>query len=232
MKPWFMWKGIDSRQMGLVVESLPPVTRPSMRVDVIEVDGRDGDDVIELGYEAYDKEIVFGIKDTSEMYMNSLMYWLYGDGELITSVEATKKYYCKIYETLDLKRLCRLRKGKVTLHTQPYKYAVSEQEVEWDGTNQLLQVNNQGNMAAAPLITVCGSGTINLSMDNKFICRLDMGSNDMMIMDSAELEAYDNTSLRNRDMIGDFLVLPPGGHEITWDGNITALTVLQRSRWI
>lgn len=232
MKPWFIWNGRDSRDMGLVVESLPPITRPAMRVSTMEIDGRDGDEVVELGYEAYDKEIVFGIKKTTEEYLNSLMYWLSGDGELITSVEPTKKYYCKIYEVLDLERLCRFRKGGIRLHTQPYKYAVSESAVEWSGSNKVLQVQNQGNTSSAPLITVTGSGVVNISVDGTFVCKLDLGEDDMIIMDSAEMEAYDNTSLRNRDMTGDFVCLPPGGHEITWDGDITALAVVPKSRWI
>lgn len=232
MRPWFIWNGTDSRQMGLVVESLPPITRPAMRVSTTEIDGRDGDEVVELGYEAYDKEIVFGIKKTTEAYINDLLPWLFGDGELITSAEPTKKYYCKIYEALDLERLCRFRKGVVTLHTQPYKYATDEDDIDWAGSGKSLQVQNQGNVMSAPIITVIGSGMVNLSVDGNFVCKLDFKENDMIIMDSAELEAYDTASLRNRDMVGDFIRLLPGSHEITWDGNISALKVIPRSRWV
>lgn len=232
MKPYFTWNGIDSRQMGIVVESLPPITRPAMRVSVTEIDGKDGDEIVELGYEAYDKDIVFGVKKTTEAYLNVLLHWLSGDGELITSAEPTKRYYAKIYEALDLERLCRFRKASVTLHTQPYKYAVSEDEIEWTGTNQVLQIENQGNITSAPLITVEGSGTVNISVDGMFVCKLDLDENDMIIMDSAELEAYDNASLRNRDMIGDFIRLLPGSHEITWDGSISSLKVIPKSRWV
>lgn len=232
MKPWFTWKGINSGEMGVVVESLPPISRPAMKVQTTEIDGRDGDEVIELGYESYDKEIVLGIKDTSEAYINTLMAWLSGEGYLITSVEPTKRYKCRIYAGIDLERLCRFRKGKVRLHTQPYKYAAEEADAIWNDDEKKLWVVNDGNIAAQPTLYVSGSGTINISVDGHHMLKLELGEADKIIINSQTQEAYDDLSLRNRAMVGNFVSLPPGGHEITWDGDITAFRVTPGSRWI
>lgn len=230
--PFFYWKGIKSTDMGLVVESLPPVTRPAVRVEMVEIDGKDGDEVIELGYEAYDKTIVFGVKDTGENHLNEVTGWLTGEGSLITSAEPTKRYECKIIEGIDLERLARFRKGSVKLHTQPYKYAAEEAPVIWQGAEKRVSVTNQGNAQAAPIMTIMGTGTINVSVDGSFVFRLDLNENDTVMVDSQVLEAYDTVSLRNRAMTGDFVLLPPGGHIISWDGGLTALSVNVGSRWL
>ena len=46
---------------GLLVQSLAPITKPKIRTQVEEIDGRDGDIVTRLGYSAYDKEISIGL---------------------------------------------------------------------------------------------------------------------------------------------------------------------------
>ena len=46
---------------GLSVQSLAPITKPKIRTETTEIDGRDGDIVTRLGYSAYDKEISIGL---------------------------------------------------------------------------------------------------------------------------------------------------------------------------
>ena len=54
--------GVNSNtKTGLMINELPPITKPSMRTDTEEIDGRDGDIITKLGYSAYDKEITIGL---------------------------------------------------------------------------------------------------------------------------------------------------------------------------
>ena len=58
----FIFKGISSSSFGIIVQELPPIVRPRMRIDTITIDGRDGELINELGYEAYDKSVLIGLK--------------------------------------------------------------------------------------------------------------------------------------------------------------------------
>ena len=46
---------------GLLISTLPPISKPSKRYNQEEIDGRDGDLITELGYKAYDKEFQIGL---------------------------------------------------------------------------------------------------------------------------------------------------------------------------
>ena len=48
---------ISTNITGLLIQSLPPISKPKIRTQIEEIDGRDGDIVTPLGYSAYDKEI-------------------------------------------------------------------------------------------------------------------------------------------------------------------------------
>ena len=53
---------------GLAINILPPITKPMMRSQIEEIDGRDGDLVTELGYSAYDKTMEIGLWGTYRCY--------------------------------------------------------------------------------------------------------------------------------------------------------------------
>ena len=57
MRNYIILNGINSLTIsGLLIQNLPPISKPKQRVEVEEIDGRDGDIVTYLGYGAYEKE--------------------------------------------------------------------------------------------------------------------------------------------------------------------------------
>ena len=59
---YIIWKNTDSRTLkGLIISELPPISKPAMRVQETIVDGVDGSIIEDLGYEAYDKEMLIGL---------------------------------------------------------------------------------------------------------------------------------------------------------------------------
>ena len=63
MIPYIIINGVSSKNInGLLIQSLPPISKPRIRTSIEEIDGRDGDVVTTLGYAAYDKAITIGLK--------------------------------------------------------------------------------------------------------------------------------------------------------------------------
>ena len=123
---------------GLQVLSLPPITKPKMRRQVDTIDGRDGDIITELGYEAYDRTITVLLHHNYDL--DAITKFFNTSGEIIFSNEPDKKYYFQLLEKIDYERAVRFKTANITFHVQPYKYPVNETPLTvsttaWEGTD-------------------------------------------------------------------------------------------------
>lgn len=229
---YFIWKNIDSRDVkGLIVTALPPIHKPRMRTQVLTLDGRDGSIITNLGFEAYKKKIKIGL--TKGYDIDTLIEWLNGSGQLILSNESEKYFNAQIVESIDFEKLLRFKTAEITFEVQPFKYSTVERQKTYETTGlQQIQVINSGNYTSKPIMTIYGSGTINFYLNGVQQFTLELNTNDVITLDSAEQEAYSETGLRNRIMNGNFLVLKQGTNILSWDGTITKIEISQFSRWL
>lgn len=216
---------------GLFISKLPPITKPAIRYNITEIDGRDGDLISKLGYSAYDKELEISI--LSDCNLNEIISFFDSEGIVTFSDEPTKYYRYKILEQIDFEKLIKFRTATVTFHVQPFKYSAIDERTEYTITNeQEINITNNGNISSKPIITLYGSGTINLSLNGiqLFVIELD-GS---IVLNIEEMNAYKDNILANRSVIGNYdtFSLQPGKNTISWTGTITKLSFENYSRWI
>lgn len=232
---YLVLNGKNSRYIqGLLISELPPVSKPQMRTQVDTIDGRDGDVVTDLGFQAYDREVSIGlhggfdIDDVSE-YFNS-------EGIAIFSNEPTLYYKYKITRQIDYERLIRFRKAKVVFHVQPFKFSNIETPLSYViGENQTsIKVFNSGNYKSNPKLTIYGTGSIVLALNGTNILTINLGDEGNITIDTTELEAYKGTVLKNRLVSGDYdkFALLKGENTISWTGTVTKIEIDQYSRWI
>lgn len=229
---YVVWNNIDSRDInGLLICELPPVTKPQMRVKETAVDGVDGSIIEELGYESYDKTIAVGLKIGADV--DEIIEYFSGNGAIIFSNEPNKYYIARIIKSIDYERLLRYRTAKVTFRVQPFKYDNEEIEIYANADKQSLSVVNIGNYTAKPLITIEGTGAVDLSVNGTTICRYVFPSGgDTVILDSEKQDAYLGNLLKNRNMIGDFPVFEKGVNVISWSGAVESVRIKRYSRWL
>ena len=124
---WIELNGNDSRNItGLLIQSLPSISKPLMRTQVEEIDGRDGDIVTKLGYAAYDKELTIGLYGNYDI--DEIISYFNSEGTVIFSNEPDKYYNYQIIEQINFDRLIRFRTATVILHCQPFKYSATGSE--------------------------------------------------------------------------------------------------------
>lgn len=228
-----IWKGIDSNTIpGLIICELPPITKPKMKTSIIKIDGRDGDIIEELGYESYTKNISIGLARNYKI--DEVIKYFTGAGTLELSNEPNKIYNCKIIDKIDYEKLLRFKKAIVKFHTQPFKYLKNESIVEQTITTQAsINVENIGLEISKPIITLEGTGTIEISINNKTIFKYIFPDNETkVVIDSIEEEAYLEGVYKNRNMLGEFPELQVGKNIITWTGTITKIKIEPKSRWL
>lgn len=149
---------------GLIIQELPPITKPGMRTTKEEIDGRDGDIITKLGYSAYDKEMTIGLYGDYDI--DDVIRFFDSEGEVVFSNEPDKYYIYQILDQIDYERLIRFRTAKIKMHVQPFKYdavcrelIITGQLIELDPWNSVK--NSVSVSVANGIISVNGTASRN-----------------------------------------------------------------------
>lgn len=163
---------------GLLIQKLPPITKPLMRTQVDLIDGRDGDIITELGYSAYDKPIEIGLHGNYDV--DDAIRYFDSEGKVIFSNEPDKFYQYKIIEQIDFERLIRYKTATVKFHVQPYKYSAVDRIFVLN--NQHLNIPDHSETingitvtTSDGEITVSGTGTTGTEIILPVSCKLNAG---------------------------------------------------------
>lgn len=152
---------ISTQITGLLIQELPPISKPLLRSEKEEIDGRDGDIVTALGYSAYDKEISVGVYGDYDI--NQIIAYFNSEGVVTFSNEPDKYYNYQIIQQIDFERLVRYRTATVTFHCQPFKYSTTEGEEILDPPAQnLLSIPDFNKTTNGVTLTVA-DGVISVS---------------------------------------------------------------------
>lgn len=238
MANYLILNGKDSTTIqGLLVQNLPPITKPKVRAEAEEIDGRDGDLITLLGYGAYDKEFQIGLYGQYDI--DQIIEYFNSSGVVTFSNEPDKYYNYQILEQIDFEKLLRFKTATVTMHVQPFKYSLADNSKTFSisqGTTQV-QIRNSGNIYSKPIITITGTGTINLYLNETQLFTISLGATaTTIVIDINNMNAYnpsDNTYL-NRSVVGNYdnFRLSIGKNKISWTGSITQIKFQNYSRWI
>lgn len=225
--------GVSSDTLnGVQVLSLPPITKPRMRTSIATIDGRAGDIVTRLGYEAYNKKMDILLHDTYDL--DAVVSYFNSSGTIVFSNEPNRAYTFETIDAIDFTRAVKFKRATITMHVQPYKLAYPAESTSW--TTSSKTISNTGNATSAPRLRINGSGTVTIKIDGNNAFVVTMPSAGWVVIDSEKLDAYtDNNVLANRNITGAYeqLRLTPGSHTIARSGGTVSSMVLENySRWI
>lgn len=153
MRDYIIINGVNSKTIeGLLISTLPPISKPLMRTEKLEINGRDGDIVTNLGYSAYDKTFEIGL--TYNYDVDDVISFFDTSGTVIFSNESDKYYRFQMIEQIDFNKLLRFKKATVTMHVQPFKYSATENTKTLDIGANLLSLKNYSNTLNGLTISV------------------------------------------------------------------------------
>ena len=236
--------GVSSETIsGLLIQRLPPITKPPKRVEIATVDGRAGDIITDLGFAAYDRTVTIGLHGSFDI--DAVIAFFNSSGVAVFSNEPDRVYSFAVVNQIDFARLIRFRTADVVFHVQPYKASESEGAILVPSlfpapTSRTVTVTNAGNVPSAPQITVTNcANPITLSVNGQPLLAIALSSSVRTItIDAAAMEAYNDNGLKNRLVTGDFskFLLQPGANTITIDAGSEPLTgdfiISNYSRWV
>lgn len=231
---YVIYNGIDSRELGVVVEKLPDLHRAPENVTQLPVKGRNGrleqDDGTCDVYTDTMKINCFG-RTLSEVYA-----WLSGAGWLISSEEPNRKVWASMHP---LAKNSRFRVGgacydtvTVSMYCQPFRYF----EPDLDPVMVLFspgEIENPGTRDSEPVITIRARGDISVLLG---MYQMDFeGLTEGIIVDCELQECFnlDRTELMNAYAdIEEFPRLEPGVNFVQWTGTgaVESIVVERRCR--
>lgn len=234
MRNYLELNGVNSQTIaGLLIQELPPITKPKMRANIEEIDGKSGDIITELGYSAYDKAVQIGLY--GDFDIDQIISYFNSSGQVVFSNEPDKYYNYTILAQIDFNRLIRFRTATVKFHCQPFKFSQEDNSMTFTITNQTsIQIRNAGNIYSKPVLTITGIGNIGIYLNGVQIFAIALGNLNQIIIDTNNMNAYSGQTLLNRIVTGDYnnFRLNSGPNTISWTGNISQIKIDNYSRWI
>lgn len=232
MQPYFIWKGIDSRSMGVVVTAYPPIIRAKERVTQVTIPGRAGTMTMLEGndiYDGYIKTIRIGNRPTAPL--QPIISWLSGAGELILGNEPGFAYTGRIINQISFTKLFPgTWQADVQIWVEPFKHsAITEPPISIQQEDVLY---NPGDVAAFPRITLTGTGTGTLVLAGVAMTFENVTGG--IIVDSETQLATDlsGQNLWTHLCTGDYPIIPVRYSTVIWDGNFSSVSIVPRWRWL
>ena len=227
---WITFKGIDSRDIGIIVTSMPETVRPERRMESITIAGRNGTlHTDEEVYESYDRTMECAIKKRA--MLDEIAAWLVGSGEMTFSTEPDKVYRVTISNKISIAQMMRMfQKFQVIMDTQPFKYNINQFADELTLTAPTI-IHNSGTVYSEPIITVYGSGDITLTINEKDFPLYSVDGS--ITIDSEMMEVFKGTANQNSKYGGEtFPRFEVGENTISWTGNVTKIEIQPKWRWL
>lgn len=242
----FTWKGLAASTAGLLVESLPPVTRPPVRYQQLALPGRAGALTLLEGtdvYEPYIREVrAMPLPGLGQSGLHGIVAWLCGAGDVIFSHEPNRVQHAQILDQLDFVHAFeQQREGVIRFLCEPFKAQTPEEAaIIFSSSNPT--ITNPGDVIAWPELTINGSGSVAVTINGTRQAYKGLVAGRLLHVDCLNGLAYTrasedpaNANYNTRTPVityGDFPWLSPGSNAVALEGTVTALTIRPRWRWL
>ena len=196
---YFIWNGMDCRNMGVKLSGPVPIVRPEERVQHIEIPGRSGDMTQTEGDQIYNSYIqTASIMVPGGYRVRDIYKWLRGSGYVTFSGEPDRRQEARIIGAITLNKHSRNLDwwvGEVQFYCQPLKQKLSQAQdtVSMNGT-----IINAGDVDEKPVFVVtCTGGTATLTVGDKSISVSDNSQGTLLRIDSDAMMVTDTSMALN-----------------------------------
>ena len=232
MRNWFIYNGKSTKDFGVYISGLNTYNAPERDVDVISVDGRNGDLLIDNGrYKNIDVVYPAFIYDefsaNIEGFRNFLLTQI-GYKRLEDTYHPEEYRMARVKGELSVGAVETLEAGQfdITFDCKPQRFLKSgEHPIE---VTEATQINNPTYNAAKPLLYVYGDGVFHIG---DYDVEVEEHEYEYMIIDCDMMDAYYEThNLNGYISLGGkgFPQLETGVHGITMDNTISKIIVVPR----
>lgn len=227
-RDYFILNGINCLYEGIETIELPPLTKPRKRIEEVPVLGMDGAlTITDNTYEPMTKICrVFYDGDNCDR----LADFLADTGQVIFSNNPNRYYNYKIMNEINFSDVIdtNWREFDIYFRCQPFSYDLINETIVITKKNTI--INNSCTHFSLPIITVYGTGNINLFVGEQQITLNNVV--DKITINSVKQRVYKDNIRENDKKIGKYQFLDIGENNITWDGLVTKIEIIPNWRYL
>ncbi len=233
-EPYFIFKGINSKSMRLLISSMPNIIKPKRRTTTITIPGRNGNETEDSGtYEGYTLSVGCGVENITQAELDKLWEWLDGAGDLILSTEPSKVYKARIDGDISLSDMYWVFQNfLIQFDVEPFKYSVNAVN-DFIVMTQNGTLYNKGTYHSEPIIKLYGSGTLSININGTdYSCR---NVSDYVTINTPMQMVYRNgvnMNMNSQYLARKFPTLLKGENNIYFSSNVTKAEIEPNWRWL
>jgi len=235
-KSYFIWNGMDCRNMGVTLAGPVPIIRPEERVKHVEIPGRSGDLTQTEGENVYNSYIQTAtIQVRGGFHVRDVYRWLRGSGYVTFSGEPDRRQPARIIGAITLDKHSHnmdIWTGEVQFYCQPLKELLREETVEI--TTSGTTIFNAGDVTEKPKIKLTASGgnaTITIGGNTTLLLNLTSGVNYVLDSETQEMINLSGGDSATNQTVGLFPIIPVGSQAVTGTG-WSKLEITRRERFL
>ncbi len=225
MADWFAWNGVKCTNYGVYVLNHPAISRPKERVTTQAVPGRSGTLTITEGDCVYEEFIAAcECIVPNPASIPAFSAWLHGPGVVMFGNRPTGYYHARASNQIDFEKVVRgrlHRKFTVNFRCQPFLYLLNMPDIVLTTPGPVI---NRGTVFAEPVITIEGTGDIDLMVGEVTLGIAGLAS--AITIDVPQRLAYREGTNLTGSLTGDeWPTLPVGSTAVSWTGNVSRISI-------
>lgn len=215
-----IWKGIEFREKGIIVESTPKISKAEKAIEQYTVPYRNGFLCVDTGvYKSFIVSIPCHVKEDADF--DEIKEFLDGYGTL--SFDGEREYTAIIKNAIEFEKVQMFKKFPIQFEVNPIAYDITP--TIFSGTGAL--IIDGATTTIYPKLTLVASGDISITINNNTFYFND--ADGTYILDCMNKVITKNGINASSVMNGDFPTLINGENNISTTGDVTITTEYKKA---
>ena len=220
-----LWNNTDLKTKGIIVEKIPTISKGKKKIDVYQIDGRNGFLSVDTGaYEPFSVSLECHCKEGANL--DEIKAFLDGYGTL--SFDGVRQYNAIIDNTIPFEKVQMFKRFQISFLVNPIAESIAATTINLASINTF---NVSSYSTVYPTLTITCSGDISVNINNKIFYLSD--TNGIYTLDSKNQEIFDSNNVNKSGIMnGDFPTFVNGSNSITTTGTITTITASYKTTYL
>lgn len=221
-----IWKKKNFKELGIVIETTPKISKAKKRIKTFEVPGRNGFiSIDEETYESFSLSVECHAKEAANF--DEICEFLDGYGTL--SLDGKREYTAIINNSISLEKVLMFKKFIVQFLVNPICEDIESTTYNVNSNNDILEINNT-YYDIEPIITLNCNGNVSVTINGNTF-HLNNADGEYILDCKNKIITKNNLNASNI-MSGNFSKLLKGENTISYVGTITSFNIKYKKTYL